>query len=342
MKKIILALSIMSFTAYYFYQESSYIEKDIGNQELSDEKLLSILEREKVEKSFFSSHAMSHGNDINLEKPSIEVLLASKNLNTEKVNYCVNCTNETLEKIISNQISREEMMNLLNTLTNENDPEVAKMLLDALSQVLAQEGYGERGDLILSAIANFDSPEIASILSEYLIELSINGNTSNLTALQDGLRKVIRQTTDSHQVGSNLAQTFFSANTTQAQEQILAINHPDALVQISLESLNQGDVTTFQTVANRLQQNNSHTAPDAILTLYRKQADTNYQAEAIANLAKAWAQQNATGASLDILEEKLVSGILPEGEQALVLSMLEHSTDPRGKSILEKYQSNSQ
>lgn len=336
------------FLSYFIFKKENNIDTNAIIEKTYDKNLSNLAKSSVTEK--VSSETTQLTN--NIEKKDQNTIIKNELLSRkipdsslsdiEKIKSCGICLSKISEKIISNELSREEMVNLLNSLTSENHPEIAKMLLETLSQILTQEGYSERSDLILSALANFNSPEVANILSEHLIGLSTNGNPNNFVALQDTLRKIIRQTTDSHQVGSNLAQAFFSANTPQAQEQILAINHLDTLVQISVESLNQGDITTFQAVTNRLQQNNSQTTPDAILSLYRKQADTNYQAEALMNLAKAWAQKNAIGASLDILEEKLTSGTLPEGEQALVLSMLEHSIDPRGKSIIEKYRSNSQ
>ncbi|QQZ30650.1 hypothetical protein HMY34_18885 [Thiothrix subterranea] len=259
-------------------------------------------------------------------------------LDSNVISKCSICLDKLSGVFLSSQLSSDEIIKFATALSKGNHPEIAEMLVNTLHQIIVQEGYSERSDVILSVLANFDSPQSASVFADYLVKSSLAGEGAVDTVVGKTLRKIVLGTTDSHQVGIDLAQKFFDSTDMQQRERILAIGHPESLVQIGLTAVEQGDILSFQMVAESFRDTSGVQMPDALLALYRKQGIDSYQLSETFKLAGEWATQHAEGKTLDFVESQLVNGDLSEGEEQLIINMIKNSPDPRGKVILSKYQ----
>jgi hypothetical protein len=122
------------------------------------------------------------------------------------------------------------------------------------------------------------------------------------------------------------------------REKLLAINHPETLVQISSQALVQDDIELYKQANEQLTSNPSKYTLNALLSMEQMKSVDTEETNKIVNTAYQLAERQFSGNRLDYIEANLAQGVYSEQEKSLVLDVLTHSEDQlRSSEIIAKF-----
>ena len=252
---------------------------------------------------------------------------------------CNECIQLLRDYLLSSDFSDEQLTQLASLLNEGNHPELAAILVDATTMLIAQSGYNDRSKILIDALSGFNSSEVVKYFSDYFLS-----NQGIPAELEEGLVKVINNSTDREQVASYLAEQFNGTVDTAIREKLLAIGYPESLEKISTLALEQGDSALYAKVIDQIKINPSEHTFNVLLSIAQTQPTGNFDGSVpVADMATEWAYHQLSGSRLDFIENQLAQGAVSEQDKQLVRQILEHSEDQvRGRALVAKFWGNSQ
>lgn len=267
--------------------------------------------------------AKSNNKKNNVEKElnnSITDFIYSKQLAE-----CMECQERLKNNLLFTELTDEQLLEIMN-LIKSNSPELADLLISIAKDPVLQKENLDRSNFTLSALASFDSPEIAALFSQSILDATVSGIAlpEELSAV---LRNNINQVSDRNQVALNIAQQFEDSYNKQAQEQLLALNHPETLEKISFDTLENGDYETFKSVLSRLKTIDDKHVFNVFLNLHSQQDNYSEQTLQITEAAKEWASRYADDEILNWIEQPLFRNTLTDAEKNFIITVLQNSQE---------------
>jgi len=330
--KIYISILLTALLFYAFHYEANYSSNSASLQNINitkhdfwippSERRINYFKQEKTTPSI---------NNVESNKTifSSEKLLEQIEKNTfdeNTLSQCEECLISLRNILLSDDLSRDQIINIATALTIKNRPELSRLLASVAQEIMQREGSSERIDVMLSALSSFDSPEIAALFSQSILDATVSGIAlpEELAAV---LRNNINQVSDRNQVALNIAQQFEDSYNQQAQEQLLALNHPETLEKISFDTLENGDYETFKSVLSRLKTIDDKHVFNVFLNLHSQQDNYSEQTLQITEAAKEWASRYADDEILNWIEQPLFRNTLTDAEKNFVITMLQNSQE---------------
>ncbi|MDP2901538.1 MAG: hypothetical protein Q8N96_00285 [Methylovulum sp.] len=253
--------------------------------------------------------------------------------NLSYIAQCPSCLQVLQDHLLAGNLSKQQLAQLANSLSRSNHPEFAAMLVDTIEKMLQQSANSKRGAVLMNALAKFNSAQIANTFVNYLAS-----EREIPRPLQDALTNNINETSNRAQVAADLVKQFNGTDNAAMREKLLAIDHPEALAQISAQALEQNNTELYNQANEQLKSNPSKYALDALLALPQMQSADTDQVSQVVESAYQLANRQFSGNRLDYIEEKLALNAYSEQDKSLVLDILTHSEDPvRSAEIIAKY-----
>jgi hypothetical protein len=218
-------------------------------------------------------------------------------------------------------------------LTLGNQPELAAMLVETIAEMVHQSSGNERNESLINALEKFNSVQVAKVFSNYLLS-----DKKIPLPLHYALIDNINETAYRSQVAADLVKRFNETGGAAVRDKLLAINHPEALAQISSQALEQNNFELYQQTNELLKSNPSKYALDALLAMPQMQSADTDQVNQIIESAYQLAYRQFSGNRLDYIEEKLAQGAYSERNKSLILDILTYSEDQiRSAEIIDKF-----
>ncbi|MFI3157589.1 MAG: hypothetical protein QX199_15685 [Methylococcaceae bacterium] len=249
------------------------------------------------------------------------------------VAHCSSCLALLQNYLLTGNLTNKQLAQLANSLNRGNHSELAVMLAETVAKMMHQSSDSKRNALLINALAKFNSAQVAKAFSSYLL----SDNKMPLL-LRDALINNINETTNRSQVAADLVKQFNDTDNAAVHEKLLAINHPEALAQISAQALEQNNTELYNQANEQLKSNPSKYALDALLAMPQMQSANTDQVNQVVESAYQLANRQFSGNRLDYIEEKLALNAYSEQDKSLVLDILTHSEDPvRSAEIIAKF-----
>lgn len=249
------------------------------------------------------------------------------------ISHCPSCLELLQHYLLTNNLTNTQLSELVNLLSQSNHSELATMLVETIAKMMHQSSDSDRNELLINALEKFNSVQVAKTFSSYLV----SDNEIPLP-LRYALINNINETANRSQVAADLVKRFNETDKAAVRDKLLAINHPEALAQISSQALEQNNFELYQQTNELLKSNPSKYALDALLSMPQMQSDDTDQVNQIVESGYQLAYRQFSGNRLDYIEEKLAQGAYSEQNKSLVLDILTHSEDQiRSAEIIDKF-----
>ena len=251
-----------------------------------------------------------------------------------RIAQCYSCMQMLQNYLLTNNLSDQQLTQLVDSLVATNHPEMANMLLKTVEEMAQQSEDSTRETILINSLAKFDSAPVAKVFSNYLLR-----DQEISKPLQEALTNSINETTTNRvQVANELIKQFNETDDVTVQEKLLAINHPETLVQISSQALAQDDIELYKQVNEQLTSNPSKYTLNALLSMAQMKSANTEEANKIVDTAYQLAERQFSGNRLDYIEANLAQGAYSEQEKSLVLDVLTYSEDQlRSSEIIAKF-----
>lgn len=262
-----------------------------------------------------------NSNETNLDL-NIQSEIKEEKFTLENIENCPECLQKLKNKLLHGNL--KDLEKFANEIAQTNNPNLAILLAQAIDKVT----QSQRRNLLFNALQKFNSPEIAKTFAEYLVsEQKISDN------LRFALTTNINQTTNREQVKRDLMELFNSTATPEIKNQLLALDYPEMLAQVSNEALTNNDLPLFNQAKEQLLSNPYDTAPDALLSLKDSLSPDELQ-----QVLNTWMERQGSGTRLDFIGEKFAQGNYSPDEQTMMLEALTHSENvEQGANIIAKF-----
>ncbi|MEI6746815.1 MAG: hypothetical protein WCL34_12705 [Methylococcaceae bacterium] len=238
------------------------------------------------------------------------------------LNEMANCP-ECLQKLKNRLLhgSLKEIAKLANEMAETNNPNLATLL----AEMIDKSNQNQRRNVLLEALQKFNSPDVAKAFANYL-----TGEHEVSDMLRYQLATNINQTTDRQQVQRDLMQLFNETQNPVTRNQLLAIDYPEMVAQVSNQALTDNDLPLFNQAKEQLMSNPYDTAPDALLSLKDSLPPDEMQ-----QALNTWMERQGSGTRLDFINDKFAQGGYSPEEQTMMLEALMHSENPvQGAEII--------
>lgn len=347
----LLAIGLI-FGVFLGYLSLSGIKKEVSDENQQD--ILLSINKKPVENQEYRTEPLvvvSEKQQLDEEKPRIvtttkESELASflsesdvnnkfsKLVNIKNIAHCTECIPLLRDYLLSNNLSSDQLQKVTDLLAKGNSPDMASMLLDTVTTMVAQTGYNQRSQFIMDALQKFDSIDVSKSFSDYFVN-----NQDVSTELQYTLVKIINSTSDRGKVADYIVDQFTLTADDSTRNKLLSINHPESLAKIGALALEQGDKALYTKVIAQIDSNPSEYTFNVLLSMSHEQ-DSTYQTGdvSLTDTAQQWAYHQLSGSRLDFIENQLTQGLIAETDKPLVLDILQHSEDQtRSSQIIAKF-----
>lgn len=259
-----------------------------------------------------------------------------QSLDLKEIIRCTDCLKLLQKTMLSDNLSNKQLAQLTNLLTQDNHPELATFLIETTVKMLHQSNNSQRNTLFINALEKFDSVQVAKTFSDYLLS-----HENSPLPLHEALLTSINETTNRSQVAADIVKQFNDSADAAIREKLLAINHPKALAQISVQALAEHNTELYNQALDLLKTNPSKYALDALLAMPQMQSSNPDEVNQIVESAYQLANAQFSGNRLDFIEQKLAQGGYSEQNKALVLDILSHSEDQlRSAEIIARFSNN--
>lgn len=246
------------------------------------------------------------------------------------LSQCAKCLAMLKSQLLAVEGERSGLAALATALTAENNPVLARLLVSVAQESMqAADGAIWRSDVLLAAIANYDSPELAELFAKLLLDAEAYGQPLP-DELGAALVSNINQASDRGQVAERLSIRYWQDTSPEGRARILAFQHPETLGRISTMALAQADAETYQVALTALQASSDLHAFDVFVQLHAEAAYAE-QAQQVLESARLWSAQYADSEALDWMEQPLFNTGLSRAEYALILDLVRHSPE-QGKA----------
>jgi hypothetical protein len=315
--KIILALGLASSVLLGRYLLTPTKQTPV-QKEITIEKAAPLIQKQQI-----IQHAkIDWNNSIETNFDLNEQIIKQKETDLNDIANCPECLQKLKNKLLHGSL--KEIAKLANEMAETNNPNLATLL----AEMIDKSNQNQRKNVLLEALQKFNSPDVAKAFADYL-----TGEHEVSDILRYQLATNINQTTDRVQVQRDLMQLFNETQNPVARNQLLAIDYPEMVAQVSNQALTDNDLPLFTQAKEQLMSNPYDTAPDALLSLKDSLPPDEMQ-----QALNTWMERQGSGTRLDFIGDKFAQGGYSPEEQTMILEALTHSENlEQGANIIAKF-----
>jgi len=264
---------------------------------------------------------------------AVSTLQPNNSLHLTHINqlaHCQDCLDLLSSILLDNTLSTKQALQLAYTLSRSQKPEFATLLVETID-TLFKQGQAKRAEYLLDSLNHFKSSKIA----EQFINYVSKGNLRD--TLQHTLINSINSIPQREKIADFIVNEFNQSDS-DIKQKLLAIDYPEALVQLHHQALTEGNTALYEQTLEQLKNNPSPYALDTLLNLKNDAALTASETESLKQAAYDLAQRQFSGNRLDYIENKLVQNGYSEQDKTIVLDILSHSEDMiRASKIINNF-----
>jgi hypothetical protein len=315
--KIILALGLAGSVLFGRYLLTP-IEQTPAQKEIAIEKAAPLIQKQQI----IQHTKIDWNNSIETNFDFNEQIIKQKETDLNDIANCPECLHKLKNRLLHSSL--KEIAKLANEMAETNNPNLATLL----AEMIDKSNQNQRKNVLLEALQKFNSPDVAKAFADYL-----TGEHEVSDILRYQLETNINQTTDRQQVQRDLMQLFNETQNLVARNQLLAIDYPEMVAQVSNQALTDNDLPLFTQAKEQLMSNPYNTAPDALLSLKDSLSPDELQ-----QALNTWMERQGSGTRLDFISEKFAQGGYSPEEKTMMLEALTYSENlEQGANIIAKF-----
>ncbi|MEI7995534.1 MAG: hypothetical protein WCH01_11595 [Methylococcaceae bacterium] len=344
-KRPYLLTSLVFWCAIFYFQNLGQVNKKKHTDIQTKTGYLQNLTHSKPQKTR-QIYSLESSNKAIIEKnlyAKVEIIIddfrfdKANNLlpidNLADIALCDACKQRMQDEILYGDISLQQLEYLTNWLAASNNPDLAKLLVETANKVIDGKLDPQKYYIITEAIAHFNAPEVANYFTNYIID-----NKELTFEMQNALSTSINSSQDRITSASNIVSRFNETTDTSVRDNLLSINHPEALVQINIQASEENNSELYNKTNELLKNNPSVYALDALLSMPQMKFGVTEEVNHIMEISYQLANSQFSGNRLDYIDSKLEQGAYSEQEKSIILDILTHSEDQiRSTEIIKKY-----
>ncbi len=316
--KIILSLCFLVISIFIGYYLLMPTEQATVQKEIPIQKPEPSIQKQQI----IQPTKINWNNSIETNFDLNEQITQQKETYLNDIANCPECLQKLKNRLLHGNL--KEIAKLANEIAETNNPNLATLL----AAMIDKSNQNQRRNVLVEALQKFNSPDVAKAFANYL-----TGEHEVSDMLRYQLATNINQTTDRQQVQRDLMQLFNETQNPVTRNQLLAIDYPEMVAQVSNQALADNDLPLFNHAKEQLMSNPYDTAPDALLSLKDSLPPDEMQ-----QALNTWMERQGSGTRLDFINDKFAQGGYSPEEQTMMLEALTHSENPvQGSEIITQF-----